>query len=427
MTHDVGELRRDLARHAEQPEFRLSVEGVRRRARQRRIHRTLAVTGVAAALVVLTVINLLFLPGPGHEVPTADQSGDVELPPPDSGWRRVDDPIRTGIGSGDGTEIVLWFERRDNDVTRLNSGKRDPRTGRVSPWDRVGGSGSDRGLADQAPGGGGLYVPPGRWSLIPLRAQTGNGIWGLYVGEAVRIDIATSGQPRRAQLARLSEDPRFIAFWVNGVTCCRGEGAVKAYGADGRLLAMKQPPEIGPPSSGEDVADFDAVDAPRLGDAIPTGVKRLKGTGLYPAPFPGEAGEDPSGEVLLSFHGRDGYAGLVHSFRDPDTGETTGSYSGTPAYKLPFAKGPGSNRGEVGLGGGNGRTMAYGFVAGRPVKRLVGTVDGLDMNIRWRAWSENPEVVVWWLVIPTDKVEEDDARRVDLTVHYQDGTKDRDP
>ncbi|HEX6077935.1 MAG TPA: hypothetical protein VFZ32_22080 [Micromonosporaceae bacterium] len=383
----------------------------------------IVVTGVVTALAVLAVAGPVALFGPALPTPPVSRSGDLVLPPPESGWERVGDPLRTGIRAGPGgVEVVLWFERRDNDVTRLRTGERDPATGRVTDRDRI----RDPSFLGDRPGSApGMYVPPGHWSFVTHEVQSGGAVWWLYVGDAVRIDIMVAGQPRPAKLARLSEDPRFVAFWLDGVTGNLGGDGVKAYDADGKPLPMRHPPDLRPPAPGEDIADFDPVDAPRLGAAIPTGEKRLDGTGLYPAPFPGETGVDPSGEVVLSFHGEDGYAGVVHSFRDPDTGEITGSYSGTRAHKLPFDKGPGPDRGEIGLGGGKGRTMAYGIVVGS-VDRLTATVDRFDMNIRWQAWSEDPDVVVWWLVIPTDKVEEDDAMRVDLTIRYRDGSVDRD-
>ncbi len=418
MMRDV-ELRRGLTSYAEEADLRISVDGVRRRAHQQRTRRMLTVAGVAAALAVLMIaapVALRGLPGP---TPPA-RSDDVVLPPPEAGWRHVGDPIRTGIPAmpRGGLEVVLWFERRDNGVTRLRWGRLDRTTSQVmDPFQRR--PGAQDGMVDVEPG---VYVPPGRWSFVMGQTQNGGAVWGLYVGDAVRIDIVTRGRARQAGLARLSEDPRFVAFWLDGVT---GNGEVKPYDAAGKLMStMRHPPDSRPPSPGEDLGDFDPVDAPRLGEPIRTGEQRLKGTGLDPAPFPGEPGVDPSGEVVLSFHGRDGYAGLVHSFRDPDTGEITGSYSGTRAYKLPFDKGPGPARGEIGLGGGKGRTMAYGFVSG-PVKRLTATVDRLDLSIRWRAWSDDPDVVVWWVVIPTDKVEEDDALRVDLRIYYRDGTVGR--
>jgi hypothetical protein len=421
MTRDVGELRRELTSYADEADLRISVDGVRRRAREQRVHRMLLASGVAAILAVLAIAGpiLLWLPMPAP--PT--QADDVVLPQPDAGWRRVGDPIRTGIQSKQrgGSELVLWFERRNNDVTRLSAGELDPQTGLVT--DRFGrGWGSEGGMSDAMPGGDGLYVPPGHWSFVAHEVQSDGATWGLYIGDTARIDIVSSGRTRHAKLARLGEDPRFVAYWLDDVTSSVG---VKPYDAAGKLMStMRHPPDSRPPSPGEDLGDFDPVDAPRLGEPIPTGERRQKGTGMYPAPFPGEPGVDPNGEVVLSFHGSDGYAGLVHSFRDPDTGEITGSYSGTRAYKLPFDKGPGPVRGEIGLGGGKGRTMAYGFVSGS-VGRLTATVDRLDLNIHWRAWSEDPDVVVWWVVIPTDKVEEDDALRVDLRIYYRDGTVGR--
>lgn len=425
MTRDVGELRRELTSYADEADFRISVDGVRRRAREQRIRRMLTAAGVATALAALAIAGPVVLLGlPGPTPPT--RSEDVVLPAPEAGWRHVGDPIRTGIRGGPAgdRELVLWFERRDNDVTRLSAGELDPETGLVTDRFRPG-SGSQGGMSDAVPGGDGLYVPPGRWSFVAQETHSDGATWGLYIGDAARIDIVSSGRTRQAKLARLSEDPRFVAYWLDGVSIDADPDELKAYDAAGKPMStMRHPLDSRPPSPGEDLGDFDPVDAPRLGEPIRTGQERLKGTRLYPAPFPGESGVDPSGEVVLAFHGKDGYAGLVHSFRDPDTGEITGSYSGTRAYKLPFDKGPGPARGEIGLGGGKGRTMAYGLVCG-PVKRLTATVDRLDLNIRWRAWSEDPDVVVWWVVIPTEKVEEDDASRVDLRIHYRDGTVGR--
>jgi hypothetical protein len=423
MTRDVGELRRELTSYADEADFRISVDGVRRRVRQQRLRRMIGVVGVAAALAVLAIAGPVLLLGfPMPTPPT--RSEDVVLPSPEDGWRRVGDPIRTGIrdvSAGD-RELVLWFERRDNDVTRLSAGELDSETGLVTDKFRPG-PGSRGGVRDVRPGGYGLYVPPGHWSFVAYDVQSDGASWGLYIGDAARIDIVSSGRTRQAKLARLGEDPRFVAYWLAGIT---GNGEAKPYDAAGKPMStMRHPPDSHPPSPGEDLGDFDPVDAPRLGEPIRTGEERLKGTGLYPAPFPGESGVDPSGEVVLTFNGKDGYVGLVHSFQDPDSGAITGSYSGTRAYKLPFDKGPLPVRGEIGLGGGNGRTMAYGVVSGS-VERLTATVDRLDLKIRWQTWSEDPDVVVWWVVIPSDKVEEDDARRVDLRIHYRDGTVGRD-
>jgi hypothetical protein len=424
MTHDVDELRRELAGYAEQPEFTVTFEGVRQRAGRQRARRAFVVTGVAViAALALAVPAAL---GKFGSIGTPP-AGGVAVPQPEAGWHQVDDPIRTGLrGSQDGTEIVLWFERRDNGVTRLMTGERDEASGRVIEVDKIPANGSAGSSGEvshsDVPGGTGFYVAPGDWSWPALMVHSDGKMWGLFVGDASRIDVSgtVNGTEvvRHAKLRHLSEDPRFVAFWADDV----GEPLespelepVQGYDADGNPMKIDFPPSSQPPAKGEDVGDFDPAKAPQLGESIRTGEYRQPHSGTLPDP------DDEGGEVVLSFHGKAGYAGMVTGYQDPDTGKVGQPHSGTVAYKLPFTDGTKLARGDLGLGGGAGHTLAYGVVTGS-VDTITAKVDKLDLPVKTARWSEDPDVTVWWLVIPTDQVEEDSSASVHLTITMNDGT-----
>ncbi|MQA25444.1 MAG: hypothetical protein GEU94_08225 [Micromonosporaceae bacterium] len=431
MTHDVDKLRRDLAGYAEQADFQISLEGVRQRAGRQRVRRVLAVTGVAVIAVLALVAPIALSAFDGPRAPTATGT-ENPLPEPEKGWRQVDGPIATGLrGSTEDTRIVLWFERRDNGVTRLMSGERDTSTGEITTPVRIGGSAGATGEVghSETPGAGGFYLPPGDWSWPAFSQEAEDRQWGLFLGDAEKIEVMTRKDGKRvarpAKLARMSEDPRFVAYWVDGLgertyADMPEDTAVKGYDADGNLIKLNFPPSTQPPEEGEDVADFDPATAPQLGEAIRTGAVREPRTGLGPGD-----GDDNGGEVVLSFHGKDGYAGVVAGLRDRDTGEVSHRRSATRAYKLPFTGSADIQRGEMPLGGGNGHTMAYGVLVGA-VDKITAKVDDVDLPVGTARWSEDPNVTVWWVVIPTDQVEEDDASTVKLTIRYGGGTVSHD-
>lgn len=388
MTHDVDDLRASLTARAEQSDFTVSFDQVRRRARRQR-RRSVVVTAIAALVLLALVVPFAVLRSDAP-TPTLDLSKD-DLPRPEKGWRIVDDPISTGARDvTEGRESVLWFTMRSDGAVRLNEGILDAATGQVrrrNP-DQVGelGQPSLSRYAQKGNRSGGYRMP-----------GTAPGV-GLYYGEDVeRIAfVSQRGMYREgeqtvieARLARLSVDPNVIAFWAAPVESStlapedrHDDFTLRAYDADGSVI--EPDPYLPDPES-----RFVPADAPRIGELVRTGVETGSGE-----------------EAVAALHGRDGWVGLVVGRRDRGSGRITDLRSvGEPAKLDGF---PLVESTTIALP--DGRVLALGVTQGCG-KYLVRLPTGGTVPVGSTApWSEDKAVVIWWVVLEKRDLRGDSRR-----------------
>ncbi|MGH3713464.1 MAG: hypothetical protein ACRDT4_08415 [Micromonosporaceae bacterium] len=386
MSHDMKELRAALTAHAEQPEFKISTEGVRQRAGQQRTRRGLVLTGIAVLAVLAIAAPVLLLKSP-TERPAPTASGGLQLPKPETGWRVVDEPIRTGLpydGTGR-TELVLWFQMSDQGAVELRNGVLDPDTGVVQ----------DRDSEYEMPGQRGVSKDSQRGNWVAYRSwsSTGRG-YGMYIGDAARIEyLSQVGYVKKgertaypASMRRLSSNPKVIAFWADlpsGDEVIAREDSVddlqiRAYDARGALLETDRPFTPTPPPTDPE-RDFDPATAPQLGDLIRTGELAKQG------------------EVVVSFNGKGEYVGAVIARRDPETGALREKLAPEGPQQLPF--GAGLSGWTIQSRLADGRGLGLGTLVG-PYGKITATVNGVSYPVKTAPWSEDPDVKVWWVVTP---------------------------
>ncbi|MGH3648043.1 MAG: hypothetical protein ACRDTM_12810 [Micromonosporaceae bacterium] len=385
MSHDVEELRAALTAHAAEPEFKTSFEGVRQRAARQRNRRASLVAGIAVlALFAIAVPVMLLKPWVGELA----YPGGLTLPEPPAGWRVVDDPIRTGLPEFGGGEKVLWFTVSDQGSVALNHGFLLPGRRDVRPGTGAGGP-SDSVLSE-------LTKNSQVGSHVVSTSMSGlGGGYGLYFGDAARIEFVSAlGLIREgersvypAQSHRLSLNPKVIVFWADLPSedeIRDRENAVvhydvKAYDAGGSLIKEVRPPRGAPPSIDPDKG-FDPAKAPRIGELIRTGEDSARG-----------------GEVVIALHGKKDYVGAVQGLRDRATGKVRDRLAPEGPRKLPFDSGLSGWTSTLRMTGG--RTLAWGLAVG-PYAKITAKLGAQQVEVKTAAWSEDPDITVWWAVLP---------------------------
>lgn len=207
---------------------------VRQRARRRMRNRRAAVAGAAvavAAVVGTTVVTAPWAggaapdgaagfpaagpaavpgravtgttPGPGTAAPGSDPAA-TEAPPAEDPWGAV---IRTP-DDYEGGKLALWFSRpaAGSDGMQLSLGSRD-----------TGGVLRSFGHALPLEGEPGPTAGFGPGYAANSRTPRAYALFGWVVGDDVaRVTLTVDGEPKVADVAPWSEDPRVHAWWVLG-------------------------------------------------------------------------------------------------------------------------------------------------------------------------------------------------------------------
>lgn len=362
----VADLRRAMIEATENLAPRVTFAGVLQRARRRRLR--WAVTALVAALVPLLAGLLINgmrpaappLPAPAlRPAPSVPFSVHPSFPP-------VGDVITTGVRVGNDDELVFWFYEGPG----LSAGLRNTATGTVRSLEGAGGGG------------------PGFANLAQIDDRRGGLVdYGLFIGDAARISVSTSGQQVDAELAPWSNDRSYIVFWARHTgtplpptgapaTTDVAQPQFTAYDRAGKVIATSQG------RSQRSDGGVNAEDRPRVGDMIRTATPTASGR-----------------ELVLWFVGDDKGALLKAGEWDPRSGTATelkvlGGFARPPSA-IGFYSG-------YDLIDGPGRTqIALGEYVG-PAARVVMAHPAEGVTTGSARWSAQPELVICWAVnVPT--------------------------
>lgn len=363
----VADLRRAMIEETENLAPRVTVADVRRQALRRRRLRW-AVTAVVSGLVPLLAGLLINgsqpaappLPAPTpRPAPTVPIAVHPSFPP-------VGDVITTGVRVGNDNELVFWFHEGPG----LSAGLRNTATGTVRGLD--GGGGGGLGFANLA------QIDDRRGGLVD---------YGLFVGDAARITVSSSGQQVDAELAPWSSDRSYIVFWARHIgTPLPPTGAPEATGvAQPRFTAYDRAGEVIATAEGRSQRSdggVNAEDRPRVGDLIRTGTPTASGR-----------------ELVLWFVGDERDALLKAGEWDRGSGTATELRVLGGFARPPFAIGfyGGYHR----IDGPGGTQIVLGVYVGRAA-RVVMAHPAEGVTTGSARWSAQPELVICWAVnVPT--------------------------
>lgn len=356
----------DLAPHR-------TLEEITKAGRHRVAARRTGIVAVACAVAVAVAAPLALRPGDGKG--GGGEGGGTVATKPDRSA-----PIRTGVPTDNGAELVVWLASEKNAVA-VKAGRRDAATGAVKELPAIDTLSGTTRFYDPAAGSD----ISGREYVISLPGRDGTTIQvGVLEGQIQQVTAEFNEEPdRAARFARVHEWPDTFVYWVPDLR--KGMiGTVQARNAAGKVVDLDNIPVPSDDPRPNDCVG-DPATAPPIGDDIRTGAKNSQGK-----------------EFVIRFikndKGKTKRAGFTVGRADPATGAVPG-FECAFAFTLPIN--PAQYRGTGIEFDGPGfyttsETTLIDTFAG-PVDRITASFAGKPVPVHFARWSAHPELVVYWV------------------------------